>query len=64
MIKPPDVVADDLRRRIAHVVGPLQAILNTQGALTDPRGTFIEITIAVHELEAALSLMRRHRLVP
>jgi hypothetical protein len=48
---------DDVRRRLAHVVASLHPLTVTP--ITHWRAVWLEVTLAVHELEIVLSVIRR-----
>jgi hypothetical protein len=66
MGRPPRIPVDlqavtrDVKARIRRVIGELEAIEQQQDPiLQDPRSTYIDLDLAIHQLEAAMSAMRR-----
>ena len=55
--------SDEVRRRVARVVHSLEETTMGHGILEDPRRVYLEIVLAIHELEAALLVMRRTKLI-
>ena len=55
--------SDEVRRRVARVVHSLEETTMGHGVLKDPRSVYLEIALAIHELEAALLVMRRRKLI-
>jgi hypothetical protein len=50
----------DVRNRCARVLGNLETVAqSTDPIFPDPRQAMLELVIANHELEAAISIMRR-----
>jgi hypothetical protein len=50
--------SDEVRRRVAHVVGHLRSVSEGSGQL-DARDAWLTITLAIRELEAALTVLRK-----
>jgi hypothetical protein len=46
-------IEDQIRERLARIIGSLQPIAASTGAFNDVRGVQITLTLAVHEIEAA-----------
>ena len=59
----PAAASDEVRRRVARVVHSLEETTMGHGVLEDPRTVYLEIVLAIHELEAALLVMRRTKLI-
>jgi len=59
---PVDLVAatKDVKARIERVLANLEPVTQQRDpVLADPRAVWLEITLSVHELEAALKVMKR-----
>jgi hypothetical protein len=66
MVQPPRgrvdlmVTTKDIRLRIERVLANLEPITQKRDPiLADPRAVWLDITLSIHELEAAASLMKR-----
>jgi hypothetical protein len=51
--------ADELRMRLGHAVTLLTPIARGSGPIADWRDTWLAVTLALHELEGVLMLIRR-----
>jgi hypothetical protein len=52
-------IEDQIRERLARLIGSLQPIATSSGPFADVRGIQITLTLAVHEIEAASFLASR-----
>jgi hypothetical protein len=53
-------VTRDVKDRVRRVIGGLEAIEQHKDPIfADPRDVFLELTLANHELEAAISKLRK-----
>jgi hypothetical protein len=52
-------IEDQIRERLARIIGSLQPIAQSGGPLNDVRAVRIILTLAVHEIEAASFLASR-----
>jgi hypothetical protein len=52
-------IEDQIRERLARIIGSLQPIAASNGPFPDLRGVQITLTLAVHEIEAASFLASR-----
>ena len=50
---------DELRMRVAHAVTLLAPVARGAGPIGDWRDTWLAVTLAVHELEGVLMLIRK-----
>lgn len=51
-------VAAEVRKRLVRVTTALQLVTQNHGAFANPRGVYLEVALAIHELEAASALIR------
>ena len=51
--------ADELRMRLGHAITLLSPIARGSGPIGDWRDTWLGVTLALHELEGVLTLIRR-----
>ena len=51
--------ADELRMRLGHAITLLSPIARSSGAIGDWRDVWLAVTLASHELESILALIRR-----
>jgi hypothetical protein len=51
--------ADELRMRLGHAITLLSPIARSSGPIGDWRDTWLAVTLANHELESILTLIRR-----
>jgi hypothetical protein len=50
----------DVKARVRRVIGDLERIEQQKGPLfSDPRGVWLEVTLSIHELEAATAQIKR-----
>ena len=52
---------DDVRQRVAQAIATLKPIAESTGPFAHPRDVYLDVVLAVHELEVALFEMRRSR---
>jgi hypothetical protein len=50
-------VTVEVRRRLVRVTTALQSVTQNPGAFANPRGVYLEVVLAIHELEAARALI-------
>jgi hypothetical protein len=50
-------VTVEVRRRLVRVTTALQSVTQNHGAFANPRGVYLEVVLAIHELEAARTLI-------
>jgi len=50
--------AAEVRKRLARVTNALQLTTQNHGAFANPRAVYLEVALAIHELEAARTLIR------
>jgi hypothetical protein len=50
-------VTVEVRRRLVRVTTALQSVTENHGAFANPRGVYLEVVLAIHELEAARALI-------
>jgi hypothetical protein len=50
-------VTVEVRRRLVRVTTALQSVVQNHGAFANPRGVYLEVVLAIHELEAARVLI-------
>jgi hypothetical protein len=64
-MKSPDKtqLCDDIRARLNRCAHNLGAVAQGHGVFADPRGVYLEVSLTIHELEAALNILRR-RVLP
>jgi hypothetical protein len=54
------VVTKDVKARIERVIANLEPITQQrEPVLSDPRAVWLDITLSIHELEAAAAFMKR-----
>jgi hypothetical protein len=46
-------VAAEVRKRLVRVTTALQSVTQNYGAFANPRGVYLEVVLAIHELETA-----------
>jgi hypothetical protein len=51
------VVASEVRGRPVRVTTALQSVIQNHGAFANPGGVYLEVVLAIHELEAARALI-------
>jgi hypothetical protein len=51
--------ADDVRARLSHVIAMLSPLARGAGAIGDWRDAWLCCTLAIHELEATLRVIRK-----
>lgn len=56
-------VAAEVRKRLVRVTTALQSVTQNHGAFANPRGVYLEVVLAIHELEAAQALIRSNWIV-
>jgi len=53
-------VTRDVKARLRHVIGELEAIEQQQDPiLASPRDVYIDLDMAIHQLESAMATMRK-----
>jgi hypothetical protein len=52
-------ISDDVRARLSHVIAMLSPLARGAGATGDWRDAWLCCTLAVHELEATLRVIRK-----
>jgi hypothetical protein len=50
---------DDVRARLSHVIAMLSPLARGAGAIGDWRDAWFVVTLAVHELETTLRIIRK-----
>jgi len=55
----PKAISDEVRTRLNRVLTMLSPIARGSGPIADWRDAWLDVTLAVHELEATLALIRR-----
>lgn len=56
------VTTRDVKARVRRVIGNLERIERQKGPLfSDPRGVWLDVTLSIHELEAATAQLKRAR---
>ena len=53
----------EVRRRLVRVTTALQSVTENHGAFANPRGVYLEVVLAIHELEAARALISRNWII-
>jgi hypothetical protein len=53
-------VAAEVRGRLVRVTTALLSMIQIHGAFANRRGVYLEIVLAIHELEAARALATEH----
>jgi hypothetical protein len=51
--------SDDIRQRLSHVIGMLSPLARGAGPIGDWRDAWLCCTLAIHELEATLRIIRK-----
>ena len=49
----------DVKARVRRVIADLKRIEQQRDALFDPRAVWLDVTLSIHELEAATAQMKR-----
>jgi hypothetical protein len=58
-----DAVGDQLRARLETVANDLRHVAQGRGAFSDPKETYLMISVSIGTLEVCLFELRRHGLV-
>jgi hypothetical protein len=55
--------AVEVRRRLVRVTTALQSVTQNHSAFANPRGVYLEVVLAIHELETARSMIRSNWII-